>query len=60
MSELNGSVKLAARNISMTFVKRQQAVEVLRDVTVQVEASHFVSIVASDSPITGKASSGSP
>ena len=41
----NGNVKLAARNISMTFVKRQQAVEVLRDVTVEVEASHFVSIV---------------
>ena len=41
----NGSVKLEARNISMQFVRRQRVVEALRDVTVQVETSHFVSIV---------------
>ena len=41
----NGEVKLAARDICMSFVRRQREVEVLRNVTVEVEASHFVSIV---------------
>jgi NitT/TauT family transport system ATP-binding protein len=45
MTDSNGRVKLEARNISMEFTRRQRTVEVLRDVTVQVEASHFVSIV---------------
>jgi NitT/TauT family transport system ATP-binding protein len=45
MSQSNGHVKLEARSISMEFTRRQRSVEVLRDVTVQVEASHFVSIV---------------
>jgi len=41
----DGHIKLQTRNISKTFVRRRQAVEVLRDVTIDVEASHFVSIV---------------
>ncbi len=41
----DGHIKLQTRNISKTFVRRRQAVEVLRDVTIDIEASHFVSIV---------------
>src|ERR671915_581966 len=45
MSNANGAVKLAARNISMSFVRREHEVQALQDVTVEVEGSHFVSIV---------------
>src|SRR5437763_1491431 len=45
MQSPNGDVKLEARSISKTFDTRHRVVEVLRDVTVQVESSHFVSIV---------------
>jgi NitT/TauT family transport system ATP-binding protein len=45
MTNPNGHAKLEARNISMTFVRRGMPVEALRDVTVEVENSHFVSIV---------------
>jgi ABC-type nitrate/sulfonate/bicarbonate transport system ATPase subunit len=41
----NGAIKLEARNISMAFSRREQRIEVLRDVSLQVTDGHFVSIV---------------
>ena len=45
MQSTNGEVKLEARNISQHFTRRGHEIEALRDVSVQVEASRFVSIV---------------
>jgi NitT/TauT family transport system ATP-binding protein len=45
MQSANGEVKLEARNISQLFTRRGHEIEALHEVSVQVEASRFVSIV---------------
>jgi NitT/TauT family transport system ATP-binding protein len=40
-----GSTKLETRNLGMQFTRRERRIEVLRDVSFQIEAGQFISIV---------------